>query len=126
MADSRLTLATLLSLKQRRERGIRAAIAKLEQREADLNGHKQQLLQERQQLWRQWRNCGAAEQVLDQQEWQSFKSQLADYYHLDQCLLEQVAATDKQCADLQIAKAEQRQLLRQALLDQEKFKLLME
>ncbi|AUH50642.1 hypothetical protein CXB49_07410 [Chromobacterium sp. ATCC 53434] len=119
-------MSTLLSLKQRRERGIRAAIAKLEQHEADLHRHKQQLLQERQQLWRQWRNCGAAEQVLDQVEWQSFKSQLADYYHLDQCLLEQVATTDRQRADLQRSKAEQRQRLRQALLDQEKLKLLME
>jgi hypothetical protein len=126
MSDHQLTLATLLSIKTRRERGVRSAMARLEQQRVQLEQHKAALLQARRQLWHQWRQCGSNEQVLGPVEWRSYRLQLANYYQQDHDLLAQVEATGDEFMRLQVAIEEQQDLLRQILLEQEKLKILLE
>lgn len=121
-----LTLSTLLSLKQRRERSIRSAIAQLSRRQAELGQQRQQVQQQRQQLWQLWHHCGEGEQVLDYSQWQCLKRELADFYLQDQDLLDRAHRLEQMLNQLQSEQVTQQQLLRQALLEQEKLKFLLE
>lgn len=120
------TLTTLLSIKVRRARSIRAALARLGRQESVLLEKKDRLMQQRQQLLVRWRHCGVAQQVLDHSAWQVLKAELAGYYQLDQHILSLVDALQAEWVQLQTDRAEQQRLLRQALVKQEKFKTLME
>lgn len=127
MENSRsTTLTTLLSIKDRRARSLRAALARLGRQESGLLEKKDELLQQRQQLLDKWRHCGVAQQVLDQSAWQVLKAELAGYYQLDQHILSLVDGLQAEWIQLQADRAEQQRLLHQALVEQEKFKTLME
>lgn len=126
MPDSQLALLSLLSLKQRREMRVRREITRLDKQWAALEQQKERLLQQRRELWDEWRDCSNNEQILSPQQLKLLRSQLADYYQQEHELLAEVAAIDHQFNGLQTDKSEQQQRLRQLLLAQDKLKLMME
>lgn len=126
MPDSQLTLLSLLSVKQRRERRVRQDISRLDKQWEALEQQKESLFQQRRELWDEWRDCSDKEQILDPQQLKLFRSQLADYYQQDHDLLAEMVAIDHKFNCLQTEKSEQQQRLRQLLLAQDKLKLMME
>ncbi|KVV41084.1 hypothetical protein WK92_01785 [Burkholderia ubonensis] len=122
----RSTLTTLMELKVRRERNIRAALALLDQREAALLADKAALLDERRTLWNAWRTCSTVDRVHDHASLQLLKHELAGYHHRDQTLVDRVELVDAQCTELRLERDQQRALLRRAQIDHEKLKTLLE
>ena len=114
----RSTLTTLMALKVRRERNIRAALALLTDKAA--------LLDERRALWNAWRTCIAVDGVHDQASLQMLKHELAGYHHRDQMLVDRIELVDAQCMELRLERDQQRALLRRAQIDHEKLKTLLE
>ncbi|RXV65962.1 hypothetical protein D1006_34770 [Burkholderia stabilis] len=115
-----------MALKVRRERTIRAALALLEQREAALLADKTALLDEQQALWNAWRTRIACDGVHDHISLRMLKHQLANYHHRNQTLIDCLVRVDAQCTELLLERDQQRALLRQALIDHEKLKTLLE
>jgi len=126
MPDTQLTLKSLLSLKVRRERGIRSAIARLEKQHQEIETRKATLLQNRRMLWNEWRQCSSSEQTLGPLEMRAYRAQLGKYYQQDHDLLAEVENADNELSQLQVEQDKQQHLLRQILLQQEKLKILME
>jgi len=126
MPNTQLTLKSLLSLKVRRERGIRSAIARLDKQVQQLETHKTTLLQNRSTLWSEWRHCSSSEQTLGPLEIRAYRAQLGKYYQQDHDLLAQVEDIDNEVSQRRVEQDKQQQLLRQILLQQEKLKILME
>ncbi|MDM5065517.1 hypothetical protein OB934_22440 [Aeromonas salmonicida] len=125
MSNGQLTLSILLSLKQRRERRIRTAIARIERSLQQLDLLGESLMQQRQSLWQQWRGCGGG-WLMTPEEWQQLRARLASYYQQDRALMEQIELSKRQQAGLQQEKQHQQQTLRQNQLEQEKLKIIME
>ena len=121
-----MTLTTLVALKVRRERNIRAALALLEQHEAALLADKAALLDEQRALWNAWRTRVACDGVHNHVSLQMLKHELADYHHRDQTLIDRVARVDAQCTELLLKRDQQRALLRRTRIDHEKLKTLLE
>jgi hypothetical protein len=126
MDDSKLTLTALLQLKERRERKIRSEITRLEKELAANEQMRGELLQIRQDLWHQWRQCGDEEKLLDPLEWRAYRVELARYYQYDHDLMTQLETARTQSQALEIQKDAQQQLLRQSMMEQEKLKIMME
>lgn len=127
MPDSdRSMLTSLLGLKVRREQKIRTTITQLNQQEIELESRKAQLTLEQRLLREAWQACNESRGVLKQTELIDLKEELANYFQRDQLFIEQLSSVKMEQQKVQEDRAEQQQLLRKVLLEQEKLTYLLE
>jgi hypothetical protein len=120
-----IILARLLDIKVRRERSLRAALAALAQHEIQLLEKKTKLIEERHQVWEEWREYSNFTQTLDRNALHKLKQELANYCGRDQHLVEQLAVWQNEWNQLQIDKAEQQTLLQKVRVEQTKLEMLI-
>lgn len=121
-----LTLRRLLSLKQRREQSQRAVLSALARQETELQDSTTQLLEQRRQLWDQWRNCCTASQVLNHRALRELKTELAQYHQQDHAMTERLEALHAELNQIRRKQAEGQIQLRELLAQQEKLNWLLE
>lgn len=121
-----LTLGRLLGLKRRREQSQRAALAMLAQRESELQADTGRLLDQRRQLWSQWRERSRVCEVLKPGALRALKIDLADYNQHDHALAERIDTLQSECSRLRLEQAERQALLHTLLIEQEKLNKLLE
>ena len=121
-----LILRRLLSLKKRRERNLRAALSALARRDIELQDNIVRLLEQRRQLWRQWRNSGGVSKVVDHGALRHLKIELAEYHQQDHAMAEQLEALHNEQHRIRHEQAEGQIQLRKLLVEQEKFNWLLE
>jgi hypothetical protein len=121
-----VTLKILPTVKARRERRIREALATLSRREATLSEEQATLLDERQQIRDVWRRCGSNGQVRNRASLQDLKIELAACFQRDLTVTAQIDTLQRSREELAIEKANQESLLRKVLVEQEKLNTLME
>jgi hypothetical protein len=123
---ARLTLTTLVTIKKRRERSIRSALASLDREEATLLASKASLVEARRALWVNWRERTNADGIHDYGSLQDLKHELAGFHQHDQTLAERIETVDAQWQALRLERENQLDLLHMALVDQEKLNSLLE
>lgn len=116
----------LISLKERRERTIRAALSALAREESALLNERKRLAGERAALCDEWRSHCEIGDVLRQDSLQDLKVELSDYYLAERRLVDRLDASSVKLDELRKERHRQEQALRQAVAGQEKFKMLME
>jgi hypothetical protein len=116
----------LISLKERRERTIRAALSALARAENALLNERERLASERAALCDEWRNRCEIGDVLHQNALQDLKVELSDYYLAERSLVDRLDASSVKLDELRNERHRQEQALRQVVAGQEKFKMLME
>lgn len=121
-----LILRRLLSLKQRRERSLRAALSALARRDIELQDNIVRLLEQHHQLWRQWRDCGGVSQVVDHGALRNLKIELAEYHQQDYAMAEQLEALRNEQDRVRREQTESQIQLRKLLVKHEKFNWLLE
>lgn len=121
-----MTFRRLLSLKQRREQSLRAALSALARQDTDLQDSIARLLEQRRQLWSQWRDCGRVSQVLDHGALRDLKIELAQYHQQDHAMTERLEALRAEQDRVRSEQAEGQIQLRKLLVKQEKLNWLLE
>lgn len=121
-----VTLGRLLGLKRRREQSQRAALAMLAQQESELQASTNRLLDQRRDLWSQWRERSSVSEVLDPGALRDLKIDLADYNLHDHSLAERIDTLQSECSRLRLEQAERQALLHKLLIEQEKLNMLLE
>lgn len=121
-----LILRRLLSLKQRRERSLRAALSYLARQDTELQGSIARLLEQRRQLWSQWRDCGRVSRVVDHGALRHLKIELAQYHQQDHAMTERLDALHNEQDRVRREQAGGQIQLRKLLVEQEKFNWLLE
>ena len=119
-------LRRLRSLKQRRERSARASLSALAQRETELQENIVRLLEQRRQLWSQWRDCGQVSHIVDHGALRQLKVELAHYHQQDHAMTEQLEVLHSEQARVHREQAQGQIQLRKLLVEQEKFNWLLE
>lgn len=127
MADTdSVILRRLQSIKQRRERSLRAALSALARRDIELQDNIVRLLEQLRQLRRQWRDCGEVSQVVDHGALRHLKIELAEYHQQDHAIADQVEALHNEQDRVRREQGEGQIQLRKLLVEQEKFNWLLE
>ncbi|WP_240462190.1 hypothetical protein [Burkholderia sp. Nafp2/4-1b] len=115
-----------MTLKKRRERGIRSKLAAIEQRDASLVASKTSLLEARRSLVAEWRMRADVDAVYDPTALQTLKRELATYHERDRTLAEQIETVDTQRRALRQERDSQLGELHRILVGQEKLNGLLE
>ncbi|GLU33121.1 hypothetical protein Busp01_29630 [Trinickia caryophylli] len=119
-------MTALCSLKARRERKARGALAALARARAALDEEQAGIARSRSQLWRAWRERGELRAVVDQNTLRDLKIELGEYRLEDEALAERLESIRAERQALTEERSRQQARLRQAVNSQEKLKLLLE
>lgn len=126
MQNHEVTIMALLSLKKRRESGIRAQLVQLEKQQSEQLQARERLMLQRKTLCEQWKDYSSHERLLAANKVSAYRNELASYYQQDQSIIEKINITKNKHSELKIKKENQLGLLQRIILEQEKLKLLLE
>lgn len=127
MQDSRLTtLIQLLAIKKRHEQRIRRALSKLARREKEIFEEEQHIQASKCALQTLWRQRSESKGILSRSAFQKLKIELAGYYEEDRQIAEHLELLKSEKSELNKNKENEKQHLRQNLIDQEKLEYAIE
>jgi hypothetical protein len=119
-------LNQLLDVKRRRERSLRAALARLADEELALCARQDAVHARRHTLYQEWRSLARQSGCFDHHGLERLRASLAKLEGEDQALARELETLAAERALLTQARAEQDSLLRRNLREQEKLVLLLE
>ncbi|MDE1715961.1 hypothetical protein PWG14_26205, partial [Chromobacterium amazonense] len=118
-------LNQLLDVKRRRERSLRAALARLADEELALCARQDAVHARRHTLYQEWRSLARQSGCFDHHGLERLRASLAKLEGEDQALARELETLAAERALLTQARAEQDSLLRRNLREQEKLVLLL-